>query len=67
MRMAQRIALFALLLLPICFRGGWTMDTGQAATTRIGAICWTTDFSAALEVARRENKPLWMHFGENPG
>lgn len=34
---------------------------------RIGGISWYTDYDFAMRVARQENKPLWLHFGENPG
>jgi hypothetical protein len=33
----------------------------------IGDVVWYTDYDQAREVAQRENKPLWLHFGENPG
>lgn len=33
----------------------------------IGDVAWHVDYDAAREVARREGKPLWVHFGENPG
>lgn len=33
----------------------------------IGAITWYVEYDDALEVAQREGKPLWLHFGENPG
>lgn len=38
-----------------------------AETVRIGGIDWHTDYSTAQKLARREHKPLWLHFGENPG
>ncbi len=34
---------------------------------RIGDVAWHADYDAAREVAVREGKPLWVHFGENPG
>jgi hypothetical protein len=36
-------------------------------TVRIGAIVWYTDYDYALDLARQEHKPLWLHFGEDPG
>ena len=37
------------------------------AQVRIGRIYWQTDYDAALALARAQNKPLLLHFGENPG
>ena len=34
---------------------------------RIGGIQWYVDYDAALEIASEEKKPIWLHFGENPG
>lgn len=34
---------------------------------RIGGIFWYVDYDAALKIAQKENKPIWLHFGENPG
>ena len=34
---------------------------------KIGGIQWYVDYDAALKIAQKENKPLWVHFGENPG
>ena len=33
----------------------------------IGKVTWYTDYDRALLVAREKKKPLWLHFGENPG
>lgn len=33
----------------------------------IGKITWHTDYDAALALAKKENRPVWLHFGENPG
>lgn len=33
----------------------------------IGRIQWYTDYDQALKVAKQEQKPLWLHFGEDPG
>jgi hypothetical protein len=34
---------------------------------RIGLITWQTDYDAALRLAREQDKPLLVHFGEHPG
>ena len=36
-------------------------------TVPIGDVEWYVDYDAAVEVARRRDVPLWVHFGENPG
>lgn len=41
--------------------------TSTPTSVRIGAIDWLTDFDEAARVSRANGKPLWMHFGENPG
>ena len=33
----------------------------------IGKIQWYTNYDKALKVAKIEQKPLWLHFGEDPG
>lgn len=33
----------------------------------IGGVEWYVDYDAALKIAQEENKPMWLHFGENPG
>ncbi len=33
----------------------------------IGSIRWFVDYNTAMLEAKRENKPVWLHFGENPG
>ncbi len=38
-----------------------------AKTVRIGGIDWYTDYDRAHADARTSGKPLWLHFGENPG
>ena len=40
-------------------------DTAGQVT--IGDVLWYADYDAAVEVARAEDKALWVHFGENPG
>ena len=42
-------------------------SSGMPAQVEIGEVLWFVDYEAAVEVARREGKPLWVHFGENPG
>lgn len=44
-------------------------DTKKAGPKRvkIGKIDWYVDYDAALAVAKKEKKLLWLHFGENPG
>ena len=39
----------------------------KAKTVRIGSIDWFVDYDQALAYAKQTNKPLWLHFGENPG
>lgn len=34
---------------------------------KIGGIEWYVDYDAAQKIAKEQNKPLWLHFGENPG
>lgn len=41
--------------------------TSDAERVQIGGVHWYVDYEAALEVARQEEKALWVHFGENPG
>lgn len=43
------------------------VHAADLATTRIGKIDWYTDYDAAVELARSLDKPLWVHFGEDPG
>jgi len=42
-------------------------ETVAAEQVLIGGVLWYVDYDAALEIARREDKALWVHFGENPG
>lgn len=49
--------------------GGEPIDRDEDGSARvtIGAIEWETDLDTARARAAREEKPLWLHFGENPG
>ncbi len=37
------------------------------ATVKIGKIDWHVNYDEAMKMAQQQNKPLWLHFGENPG
>lgn len=34
---------------------------------KIGGIQWYVNYDAAQKIAKEKNKPMWLHFGENPG
>lgn len=38
-----------------------------AEQVRIGSVAWYVDYEAAVAAAREADKPLWVHFGEDPG
>jgi hypothetical protein len=40
---------------------------GAAAQVSIGLVQWYVDYGVALDIAREQGKPLWVHFGEHPG
>lgn len=40
---------------------------GAPEAVRIGDIEWLVDYDSALRLARETDRPLWVHFGENPG
>lgn len=42
-------------------------ETTGATLVRIGGIDWYSDYDQALARAKEVQKPLWLHFGENPG
>lgn len=69
--MASRVACLLLALLaPACrvdSRDDPGPATGSPPRVTIGQVSWYVDYGAALEVAREEDKALWVHFGENPG
>ena len=39
----------------------------DAESVRIGSIDWYVNYDDALADAKRTNRPVWLHFGENPG
>ena len=39
----------------------------DSQTVRIGSISWYVNYEDALADAKRTNRPVWLHFGENPG
>lgn len=39
----------------------------NAQTVRIGEIDWYVNYEDAMAAARASNRPVWLHFGENPG
>lgn len=39
----------------------------DAETVRIGSIDWYVNYDDALADAKKTNRPVWLHFGENPG
>ncbi len=41
------------------------VDSDSAVT--IGSVRWFVDYEQAVRVAKEQGKPLWVHFGENPG
>lgn len=38
-----------------------------AERVRIGVVDWYVDYGEALRAALELERPLWVHFGENPG
>ncbi|MEM8733117.1 MAG: hypothetical protein AAGG44_02780 [Planctomycetota bacterium] len=42
-------------------------EKAKPKQVKIGGIQWYVDYDAALKIAQKENKPMWLHFGENPG
>ena len=51
-----------LLLVALLAATGWAEPT-----VKIGEVTWYTNYDEAMTIARKQNKPLWLHFGENPG
>jgi len=70
-RFLPALGLLAGLALASCHSEPSSMEPAtsraDASRVRIGDIDWYVDYDAALEVAREQDKALWMHFGENPG
>lgn len=65
-RSLLRAAAAALVAAPLAACAlGPTPET--SAMVQIGAIDWYVDYEAALEIAREQDRALWVHFGENPG
>ena len=59
----REIALMRIFLMFLALTAtGWAQES-----VRIGKIEWFTDYDVALRQSRRSGKPLWLHFGENPG
>lgn len=63
----RALPLFLAGLFAACHMDPSPESPSDMATRRIGKIDWYLDYDAALEVARRADKPLWVHFGEDPG
>jgi hypothetical protein len=47
--------------------GGSGALAASEMQVRIGGVDWYVDYEVALAQARAVGKPLWVHFGENPG
>ena len=65
-------ALLLALLVTACQMDSTEHDAAPAPSgapdqVSIGLVLWYVDYAAALQVAREEDKALWVHFGENPG
>lgn len=43
------------------------MPLADATQVVIGDVSWYVDYDAAVAIARAADRPLWVHFGENPG
>ena len=39
----------------------------DAESVRIGSIHWYVNYEDAMAEAKRSGRPVWLHFGENPG
>ena len=68
------IVLAALLAVALAFRAAAKDDPPKPEpkpkkpkTVTIGKVTWYVSYDAALKVAKKAKKPLWLHFGENPG
>ena len=74
MRFLPHLAAVTALTLGACTMPSSTDDTTASAnpeapegTVLIGGVSWYVDYDAAAEIARAQDKALWVHFGENPG
>ena len=47
--------------------GSDARPSGDAETVRIGSIDWYVNYEDAMAEAKRSKRPVWLHFGENPG
>jgi hypothetical protein len=71
-RLSHLLACLPLLCTPACqmkdapTHAGSPMP-GNSTTVRIGSIDWLVDYDSAREFAQKTGKPMWLHFGENPG
>ena len=43
------------------------VENKEPKTVKIGGIEWHVNYDAALKIAKESKKPVWLHFGENPG
>jgi len=64
--LATRTILVGLAFLA-CKMGSDERTVSGAEQVLIGDIRWYVDYEAAVEIAREQDKALWVHFGENPG
>ena len=64
---APHALLIGLLALACQMNAGDGVAAGSLERVPIGDIDWYVDYEAAVEVAREQDKALWVHFGENPG
>ena len=64
----MRILILASLAVALLVAGPLAADPKpEPKMVTIGKIKWYVDYDAALAAAKRAGKPLWVHFGENPG
>jgi hypothetical protein len=64
------LALLLALIAPACRMESQEVPRDPGSATEqvtIGDVTWYVDYAAALQVGRDQDKPLWVHFGENPG
>ena len=46
---------------------GQNAAPADAQIVRIGSINWYVNYDQALAAAKQTGRPVWLHFGENPG